>query len=187
MTVLTATLKATPADLLSAPESKALELVNGELVEKKVGVLAGVVEVIIAARLHGHCESTNGGHVISGGTGYRCFPDDPGKVRKPDVSFIRANRFEARFLQDGFMMIHPDLAVEVVSPNDLADEVAEKVEDYRSAQVPLIWVVYPEHRFIDVYRKDGSNTRLNADAEISGEGILPGFRCSVASFFPSSS
>ena len=37
----------------------------------------------------------------------------------------------------------PDLAVEVISPNDLAVEVLRKLDDYFRAGVRQVWVVYP--------------------------------------------
>ena len=54
----------------------------------------------------------------------------------------------------------PDLAVEVVSPNDSADELEEKLDDYQKAGVPLVWVVNPSSHTVMVYRGDGSVSRL---------------------------
>ena len=45
--------------------------------------------------------------------------------------------------EEGFTSIPPDLAVEVVSPNDTVYDLDEKLEDYRAAGIPLVWVVYP--------------------------------------------
>ena len=64
-------------------------------------------------------------------------------VRKPDVSFIRAGCLPGDVLPSGILRIAPDLAVEVVSPNDLAPELDEKLEDYQKAGVCLVWVVIP--------------------------------------------
>jgi Uma2 family endonuclease len=74
--------------------------------------------------------------------------------------------------------------VEVISPGDLAHEVAEKIEDYRQAGVALIWVIEPELRIVDVYRMNGVNSRLREADELSGEDVLPGFICRVAELFP---
>ena len=115
---------------------------------------------------------------------YQCFPHDPKMVRKPDVSFIRAGRLPGDVLPSGFVRIAPDLAVEVVSPNDLAPELDEKLEDYQKAGVRLVWVIYPESRTVSVYRGDGSASRLHQDDVLSGEDVIPGFRCEVGSLFP---
>jgi hypothetical protein len=60
----------------------------------------------------------------------------------------------------------------------------EKVEEFLQAGVRLIWVIYPEVRVIQVIRRDGSGHRLRPGDELSGEDVVPGFRCPVASVFP---
>ncbi len=50
--------------------------------------------------------------------------------------------------------------------------------------VSLVWIIEPELRIIDVYRKNGVNSRLRETDELLGEDILPGFGCKVAEFFP---
>ncbi len=74
----------------------------------------------------------------------------------------------------------------MVSPNDLAAELDEKIEDYLKAGVNLVWVIHPESRTASVYRRDGSVSRLHQDDELSGEEVIPGFRCAVRSLFPKS-
>jgi Uma2 family endonuclease len=87
-------------------------------------------------------------------------------------------------LPKGHVRIAPDLAVEVVSPRDLAPELDEKLEDYRKAGVRLVWVISPESRTVTIYRGDGSVSRLHEDDVLSGEDVIPGFRCEVRSPFP---
>ena len=76
----------------------------------------------------------------------------------------------------GWIRIPPDLAVEVVSPNDSAEELEEKLDDYRTAGVPLIWVIYPELRKVKIFRLDGPAGELREDGVLSGEDVIPGFR-----------
>jgi Uma2 family endonuclease len=83
-----------------------------------------------------------------------------------------------------YLTIPPDLVAEVVSPNDTADELSEKIEKYLRAGVPLVWVVYPETRLVEIHRQDGSVAKLHESAELSGESIVPGFRCQVSDLFP---
>ena len=40
-------------------------------------------------------------------------------------------------------MIPPDLIVEVISPRENAEGLARKLNDYRDAGVPIVWVIYP--------------------------------------------
>ncbi len=39
-------------------------------------------------------------------------------------------------------------------------------------------------RTVQIYRPDGTNQRLQANDELTGEDVLPGFRCLVSDFFP---
>jgi hypothetical protein len=45
-------------------------------------------------------------------------------------------------------------------------------------------VIYLGSRTVMIYRGDGSVTRLHEDDEISGEDVIPGFRCLVREILP---
>jgi Uma2 family endonuclease len=47
-----------------------------------------------------------------------------------DVSFVAAARVPDELPDSGYVPFAPDLAVEIVSPNDKAHEVQEKVTEY---------------------------------------------------------
>lgn len=108
----------------------------------------------------------------------------PDLVRKPDVSFIRLGRLAGETIPKGWITITPDLAVEVVSPNDTVDKLDEKIQEYQKVGVPLIWVIYPNSRTVRIHRIDATESLLHEHEELSGEEIIPGFRCSVAGIFP---
>lgn len=60
-----------------------------------------------------------------------------------------------------------------------------KLEDYFSAGIPLVWLVNPDTRTVTVYRKAGTEiTRLQANDTLLGDDILPGFECPVINLFP---
>lgn len=174
----------TPEDLLAMADGDAYELVDGQLVETKMGTKASWVasEVLFHVRSFGKSKPV--GWALSEAS-YQCFPDAPTKVRRPDVSFIRFGRLPNEELPEGHCPIAPDLAVEVTSPRDTHYEVAEKVEEYLSAGVPLVWIVNPNARTVLVYRKDQHTVSfLHEQDELSGEDVLPGFRCPVRDVFP---
>jgi Uma2 family endonuclease len=104
-------------------------------------------------------------------------------VRKPDVSFIRFGRLPGEEVPQGHIPIAPDLAVEVISPNDLAYDIDERVADYLGAGTRLVWVVNPVQRTVLIYRHDGSIAGVREGGELSGEDVVPGFRCPVHSLF----
>lgn len=174
----------TPEDLLTMPDGDHFELVDGELVEVEMGGTASWT----AGEVHGQFRDFNKqarcGWVLPEGTSYQCFGEAEDRVRRPDTSFIRYGRLSEQRLPDGHIRIAPDLAVEVVSPNDLFIEVREKVEEYLRAGVRLVWVIEPESRTIELFRPDGSVAMLRKEQELDGEDVLPGFRCAVAALFP---
>lgn len=176
--------KYTPEDLLAMPEGKHYELVDGNLVERDVSGLSSLVAAKITRRLGNHCEPTGFAWVMASDCGYRCFPGDPDKIRRPDVSCILQERLSFERLAEGYVEIAPDLAVEVVSPNDLVYEVIQKIQEYLAAGVKLVWLVIPPARSVEVHRLDGSVLMLTAGDELSGESVLPGFSCRVGDLFP---
>jgi Uma2 family endonuclease len=174
----------TPEDLLAMPEGKSFELVDGNLVERNMGAISSWVAGRIFARLEPFCEARNLGWAWPADNGYQCFPDDPRKVRRPDASFIRLGRMPVAQIPEGFIRIPPDLAIEVISPNDLAYEIDEKILEYLGVGVRLVWVINPETRTVMVYRADETVTRLREDQDLDGEDVVPGFRCPIRELFP---
>jgi Uma2 family endonuclease len=174
----------TPEELLAMPDGGHYELIDGELREREVSVLSNLIAAEITGILRNHCRAHDVGWVFASELGYCCFPWKPGRVRRADVSFIRADRLTGVRLSEGFCSIPPDLAVEVVSPNDLVDVLDGKVGEYLRAGVRLVWVVRPAVHAVQVFRNDRSVSWLWAAQELSGEDVLPGFRCKVDDFFP---
>ena len=103
-------------------------------------------------------------------------------VRGPDVSFVAKERIPADI--KGFFPVPPDLAVEIISPNDLYSEVDEKVEEYQNAGVRLIWVINPRRKQVAIYR--GANPlpqTIDQTGTLDGEDVVQGFVLSVATLF----
>jgi Uma2 family endonuclease len=174
----------TPEDLLAMPDGKDYELVDGRLVERNMGSISSWIGGEIFFLIRSYLKEHPIGLLWVADNGFQCFPDKPGKVRKPDVSFIKHGRLPGDRMPRGYVRIRPDLAVEVVSPNDLAAEVDEKLHEYLKAGVPLVWVVNPDVRIVRVHRADLSGAFLTENDELSGEDVLPGFRCRVSDLFP---
>jgi len=73
--------------------------------------------------------------------------------------------------------------VEVVSPHDLADDIAERVDEYFAAGTTLMWVVYPTRKLVYIYESPRQLRILGEADELDGGGVLPGFRIPIASLF----
>ena len=174
----------TPEEYLALPDRERFELIDGQLIEVNASSLSSWVGGRLHRFLDTHVDTHQLGWVWPADNLYRCFPKTPAKVRKPDVSFIRRERMTAELMTAGLITIAPDLAAEVVSPNDLAIEIDEKVADYLEAGVLLVWVVNPLLRTVRIHRADGSLSGLTERDSLSGEDVVPGFSCPVAGLFP---
>lgn len=179
-----ATMPCTPEALLAMPDGKRFELVDGDLVETNVSTLSSWVGGETYRRIANFVIENALGTAWPADCGLQCFADNPGRVRKPDVMYIDAERYPIGRLSDGYLREVPDLVVEVISPNDIAEDVERKIEEYLNAGIRRVWVISPETKTIRIHRGDGTTTRLRRDAELLGEDIIPGFVCRVADLFP---
>ena len=108
---------------------------------------------------------------------------NPDVVRGPDVYFVRADRVPPEGLPDAFWELAPDLAVEVVSPSETANDMREKVQDYLDAGTALVVVIYPKTRELVAHTPDGLARTFRGDETFAAPDVLPGFSCRVAELF----
>jgi Uma2 family endonuclease len=86
-------------------------------------------------------------------------------------------------MPEGYFEIPPDLAIEVLSPNDRRTDVRAKIKDYVFHSVPLVWLADPETKTVMVYRGSMRGTELDESDTLDGGDVLPGFSCKVADLF----
>jgi Uma2 family endonuclease len=176
-----------PTELLTAddlirlkPPDKRTELVRGRMIVREPsGFRHGDIAMSIAVRLHAFVHTTTLGRVLAAETGFKLFTN-PDTVRAPDVAFVRAERIPDP-MPRGFAPFAPDLAVEVLSPDDRPGEVLAKVADWLNAGTRLVWVVDPDRRQARVHRADGTVSIVNDRESLDGQDVLPGFTCTLSS------
>jgi Uma2 family endonuclease len=110
------------------------------------------------------------------------FRDRPSIVRAPDIAFVRAEREAGLIVGDGFFPGAPDLAVEVMSPNDLESEIEAKIYQYLAYGTRQVWVLYPKDQTIHM-RALSDHRVLGMDDTLDGGDVLPGFRIPVRDIF----
>lgn len=179
----TSTTLLTAEDLFHMPDmGMKHELVRGELRSMApAGVEHGNIGGELFVLLRQYAKLHDLGMVLGPDTGFY-LSRDPDNVRAPDVSFVRKARIPVLPVQK-FFPGAPDLAVEVVSPNDTVDELQEKIQDYLAHGVRLVWIIYPRTRTAEVHRPGQPPQHIPADGTLSGEDLLPGFECRVAELF----
>ena len=175
----------TADELLNIPDDGFLyELASGELIRMPPPFVAhGVVAMRIGAALADWADRERRGLVLAAETGVH-LTRNPDTVRAPDAAFIRRERIPAAGLPHGYWPGAPDLAVEVLSPDDSRAEVGKKVREYLSNGARLVWVIDPVSRCVTAHRPGSSSPQVIAEAEmLEGEAVLPGLRFPVARLF----
>ncbi len=165
-------------------DEKRMELVEGVIYEMPpAGGEHGEIAANLLITIGSHIRQHELGHVTAAETGYILFTNDDGKdtVRAPDVGFISYERMPDR-LPPKYIPLPPDLAVEIVSPNDGAEEIERKINEYLRAGVRMIVFVYPATRSVNVY-KGSTIARLSGDEVIDFSEVLPGFSLHVSEIF----
>jgi Uma2 family endonuclease len=164
-------------------EDHRVELVRGEVISMPpAGYEHGEIAGYILVRLGGFVLQHRLGKVYAAETGF-VLARDPDTVRAPDAAFVTAERSAAQKRRRGFFDGAPDLAVEVVSPDDADEAVQAKVLDYLQAGARMVWVIRPQTRTITTYRSL-TQIRLLTEADtLDGEDLLPGFSLPVREIF----
>jgi Uma2 family endonuclease len=173
--------------LLTIEQFDQLPITEGILYELNEGELVTVTEPMPrhnwvrdnVARLAGNfVEERKLGRVFLE-TGYQLTPET---VRIPDVSFVPADRMREIDL-DKRIEGAPALAIEVISPTDLAEEVTQKVKQYLAAGTKVVWVFYPRTREVQVFRADGGSLVRREPEMLEESEVLPGFSLDLAAVF----
>ena len=171
----------TAEDLLRAGDIGRCELIRGEL---KTMIPAGDEHGRITVRLSGavwnHVMSRKLGILHGAETGF-ILSRDPDTVRAPDLAFTRAER--ASPPARGFVPAAPDLAVEVLSPDDRPGYVREKVTEWLEAGTLVVWVVDPRKRTVTVHEPGRRPIVLGESDVIPGRDLLPGLELAVRDVF----
>jgi Uma2 family endonuclease len=113
-------------------------------------------------------------------------PEDEGRNRRPDVCFVSASTMASAVPEDpdaNAWMVVPELAVEVTSPTDRAEDQREKVVEYLRLGVRCVWVVYPKLRVVDVYDSSGTVRTFGPGGTLPGDPVLPGFEINLDELF----
>ena len=175
-----------PPDAPPAVEPEGLyEVIDGRIVETPP---MGAYETWIASWLALAMGPFAGGDRPGAVVVEMLFVIDParGLKRRPDVAFVSGERWARdRPIPRGpaAWEIVPDLAVEIVSPTNFADEIVDKIAEYFHAGTRLVWVLYPSQNLVYSYDSPRSVRILGVGDDLDGGATLPGFRTPVTALF----
>ena len=156
------------------------EVVNGKLEAKEMaGARHGGVAARLLTKLGAYLETEGIGDLYTPDTTFIIGSNE----RLPDISVVLAERMPELGEPEGIWKIAPDLAVEVVSPNDFYEKVKHKLRDYFAAGVREVWLVSPENKEIVIHQSPTQSLTLNENDELRSEALLPGFRCKISDLF----
>jgi len=162
-------------------ENRRLELEDGVIIDMGA---SRPINTIVAGRiiyfLNDFVIPRNLGYVTVPDGGYKLAPNTS---RQPDAAFISKKRVPE--VPQEFDLA-PDLAVEVVSPNE---DVLKKVNEYLRAGTQIIWAVYADEKRVYVFTQDEQGNLRGEPKELDdtlyGADVLPDFELPVKDIFPS--
>ena len=168
-------------DFLAMEETKPyLELIDGEVVEKAMpNPSHSSIVVTLIRRLANHLDESKEARVD---TEMRHLQDNEQRVYLPDVSVTLRGRFP-KGQRRGLVEVYPDFAIEVLSPDDRAARVLDRVQFYLRTGVQLVWLVDPELRVVFVYRPGVEGQEHRAPAVIDAQPVLKQFSLDLAELF----
>ncbi len=153
------------------------EYIDGEIYEMPSNTHSSEVGITFAVALFNFVKPRKLGHVTGENGGYQI----AGARIAPDVAFISSVR-QKKLARRGYNPNPPELAVEVLSPTDRADQIAKKRAKYEEAGVYHIWID-PEAKTVELNPPGQTPRTLTSDDTIDGIDFLPGFTLAVRDLF----
>ncbi len=173
----------TDDELMSLPDGNRYELINGELIDMgNSGALHGYICSILVMALMNYILPRKLGIVLDSST---AFAMKNGNKRSPDISFVSKAKLQGlEELPDGFLDGSPDLAIEVLSPNNTIAEIHQKLVEYFENGSRLVWVINLKQHYVLVYRSAQEPDRLLKQSDsLDGEDVIAGFTMPLSELF----
>jgi Uma2 family endonuclease len=170
-------------------EEELYEEIDGQRIEMPlVSYYAGITASDLGGRLmlHVHQQVPPLGKVVLEVLFRLPLANGASRNRRADIAFVSFERWpmdRPKSSRDNAWDVVPDLAVEVISPGDLALSQFEKVLEYFEAGVRLVWEVYPEQRHVRVSESSTQVRMIPPDGTLDGGVVLPDFRLPLAELF----
>lgn len=171
-------------ELDPTPEDPLYEIINGHRVEMPpMGVTANLVNSRLHILLGHHTELHDLGTILVESL---FIIDRQRKIyRRPDVAFVTRERWplDRPLPPTGDWEIVPDLAVEVISPNEKFHQVVRKVREFFGYGIQQVWLVEPLERLVFLFEALNRVTVLQEHQTLEGGTLIPGFQLPLSKLF----
>ena len=162
---------------LPANSARSLEYIGGELVELGSNDIATMIAARINWLLGNAVYPNNLVHLSSSDGGYAI-----GDERYiPDVAYISNERYP-KPKGVTWILVAPDLAVEVLSPSNTAKEIAIKLSNYLAAGT-VVWMVDPDEKTVSVHEPGKAALVFKEADTLTDSSVLPDFEVRVSEIF----
>lgn len=94
-------------------------------------------------------------------------------VRNPDVAFIANEAFSKMDIDSSPIEGVPDLAIEVISPRNSAQDMLKKIHQYLDAGCQSVWVFYPNLKLVEIHETSATR-EVAAPAVLHEEKLFAG-------------
>lgn len=153
----------TEDELMALGSDARVEVVDGEIVEMApVGIRHQLIARNLLRILDHYVAQNDLGEVFQDSLIYLLHREGRRLrgARIPDVSYVQRVNLPPDYDVDRPYPGAPTLAIEVMSPDDKAEDVQKRIVDYLSAGTLEVWVVYPEAREVHQHRGDTDHVRV---------------------------
>ena len=157
------------SDYLGHTPDPDCDYLEGQLLERNVGELS-----------HGDAQGRTYAFVLFQCVGFWAGVEIRVQVREhrfrvPDVVVVRGGRPPGRIITTP-----PEVAVEVLSPEDGASSLQDRIDDYLQFGIPAVWVIDPERQRAWIHTREGSREatdrvlrNLAGDLEVPLSAVFP--------------
>ncbi len=163
---------------LSIPGKKH-ELVDGIVIEMEPpGWDHGVMQVAVGRLLDEHVRECNLG-VVTGEVGF-LLRSEPDTVLAPDVAFVTRERADPVQGSPKYFPGPPDLAIEIVSPDDTRPKLRAKALDWLAWGARAVLVIDAQRGHVTVYRAPDVVTTHTGDERLDLTAVVGGWAPTAA-------
>lgn len=175
----------TESELEALPEDGFIhEVVDGELVmSPKNNWYHGRICTRLVIAIGNHVMRHRLGALLDSSTGFWMFNRN---CRAPDISFVpmvRLKALEFKPNEKRFFPGAPDLAVEILSPNNTRREIDERLRDFFGSGTQVAWVIDPDQECVEVCHSTTHRQLIGSGGYLEGGSLLPNFRYPIADLF----